>query len=258
MPGLSATVIARDEADQLGAALESVAFADEIVVVVDARSRDETAAVARRYTARVVEAPWRGYGEQKNYAAGLARHDWILSIDADERVTPALAAEIRDVLGRDEPPFRGYEIPRVAWYLGRWIRATDWYPDYQLRLYDRRAGRWTGRRVHESVALDGAAGRLRGELEHRPYRDIADHLETMRRYATLAAEQMLDEGRRAGAASLAAAPAAAFVRNYVLRRGFTAGVPGLVVSGLNAFYVFLKLARLWELQRAGDRRRSGR
>jgi glycosyltransferase involved in cell wall biosynthesis len=246
--GLSVTIITRDAAATLADALASVAWADEIVVV-DAGSRDETVALARQYTDRVATREWRGYGDQKNYAAGLARHDWILSIDADERVTPELAAEIRALFAAGDPPCRGYRVPRVSWYLGRWIRGTDWYPDYQLRLYDRRAGRWNARRVHESVVVDGPVGTLRAELEHRPYRDIADHLETMQRYAALAAEEMLAEGRRAGAVALACLPAAAFVRNYVLRRGFALGVPGLIVSGLNAYYVFLKLARLWELRR---------
>jgi glycosyltransferase involved in cell wall biosynthesis len=180
VPKVSVTVITRNEAADIVAALESVAWADE-VVVVDSRSEDETVRIARNFTDRVFVRDWTGYIDQKNYAATLARHDWILSLDADERVTQALADEIRELL-RQEPVARGYRVPRVTHHLGRWIRSTDWYPDYQLRLYDRRAGRWSGRYVHESVQVDGAVGVLRNELQHYPYRDISDHLETIDRY----------------------------------------------------------------------------
>lgn len=243
---LTVTVVTRDESAHIAAALQSVAWADEIIVV-DSRSTDDTAAIARQHATRVEVRDWPGYGAQKNYAAELASHDWILSLDADERVTPGLGAEIRQLLER-EPPARGYRVPRVAWYLGRWIRSTDWYPDYQLRLYDRRAGRWNGRRVHESVDLQGQPGVLRHELQHYAYRDVSHHLATIDRYTSLAAEQWLAEGRRTSALEAAIHPPLAFLRNYVLRRGLTDGGPGLLVSALNSYYVFLKLAKLWELQ----------
>jgi glycosyltransferase involved in cell wall biosynthesis len=245
VPGLTVTVITKNEAPNLTAALDSVRWADEIVVV-DSGSTDETTAIAGRFTPRVVERPFRGYGEQKNHAASLASHDWILSLDADERVSPALAEEIRALLG-GEPPARGYRIPRVTFHLGRWIRTTDWYPDFQLRLYDRRAGRWAERLVHESVQLDGRPGRLRAELQHFPYRDLAAHLETIDRYTTLAAEQMRRDGRRPGLVSMAAHPPLAFLRNYVLRRGALDGAAGLKISALNAYYVYLKLAKARKL-----------
>ena len=243
---LTVTVITLNEAENIGPALESVSWADEIIVV-DSHSTDDTAAVARRYASRVEVRDWPGYSAQKNYAAEMASNDWILSIDADERVTPELAAEIR-ALAAGTPQARGYRIPRVTWYLGRWIRGTDWYPDYQLRLYDRRAGRWNGRAVHESVSLDGAPGVLRHDLQHHAYRDISEHLATIDRYTTLAAGQWLAEGRRTSAAGAVAHAGFAFLRNYVLRRGFMDGSAGLIVSALNAYYVFLKLAKLWELQ----------
>lgn len=247
MPPVSVTVITRNEASNIARALESVAWADD-VVVVDCGSTDDTVAIARRYTERVFVRDWPGYSAQKNHAATLALHDWILSLDADERVTPGLADEIRALLA-SEPEARGYRTPRVTWHLGRWIRSTDWYPDYQLRLYDRRAGAWVARHVHESVRLDGRPGTLRHELEHYAYRDLAEHFETMARYTDLAARQMREEGKRATFAGLALHPPLAFLRNYVLKGGFRDGTPGLIVSGLNAYYVFLKLAKLWELQR---------
>ena len=241
---LTVTVITRNEAANIEAAIASVAWADEIVVV-DAESTDDTVARARRLGARVEVRGWPGYGAQKNHAASLASHDWILSIDADERVTPELAQEIRSLLASD-PPRTGYRMRRVTWYLGRWIRSTDWYPDYQLRLYDRRAAQWNERRVHESVALAGQPGVLRHELQHYAYRDISHHLATIDRYTTLAAEQWRAEGRRASAAGIALHPPFAFLRNYVLRGGVRDGAAGLIVSVLNSYYVFLKLAKLWE------------
>jgi glycosyltransferase involved in cell wall biosynthesis len=245
VPKVSVTVITKNEAADLAAALESVQWADEIVVV-DSGSSDETVAIARRFTDRVVVQVWEGYAAQKNIAAGLARHDWILSLDADERVTAALAADIRRVLA-DTPQHRAYRIPRVTWHLGRWIRSTDWYPDTQLRLYDRTAARWTGTYVHESVVVDGSIGALSGELQHFAYRDIADHLETIDRYTTLAARQMHEKGRRAGVLRLAAHPPLAFLRNYIARGGFRDGTVGFIVSAMNAYYVFLKFAKLWAL-----------
>ena len=245
MPKLSVTVITHNEADHIAAALESVAWADEIVVV-DAESTDETVAVAHQFTERVVVRPWPGYIAQKNHAASLATHDWILSLDADERVTPPLADEIRAALA--EPAHAAYAMRRITFHLGRWIRTTDWYPDHQLRLYDRRAGAWTGRYVHESIRVNGSTGRLRGEIEHYPYRDIAEHLETIDRYTTLAARQMFEGGRRTGFLRIAAHPPLAFLRNYIARQGFRDGVAGLIVSSMNAWYVFLKFAKLWQLQ----------
>jgi glycosyltransferase involved in cell wall biosynthesis len=245
VPKLTVTVITLNEAAHIDACLASAGWADEILVV-DSGSTDNTVTIAEKRGARVIVRDWPGYSTQKNFAAGQATHDWILSIDADERVTPALADEIRRTLAA-EPAVPGYRMPRVTWYLGRWIRTTDWYPDYQLRLYDRRRARWNERRVHESVTADGRAGQLHHDLEHYAYRDVAHHHQTMERYTRLAAEEMRAGGRRAGAFDLVVHPFAAFVRNYVLRGGIRDGMPGFIVSVMNAYYVFLKFARLWDL-----------
>jgi (heptosyl)LPS beta-1,4-glucosyltransferase len=248
VPKVSVTVITRNEAADIDAALASVAWADEIVVV-DAHSTDDTVALASRRTDRVVVRDWAGYIDQKNYAASIASHDWILSLDADERVTPALASEIVSAVAR-EPREAAFRIPRVTWHLGRWVRTTDWYPDYQTRLYDRRAAEWTGRYVHESVAVRGETGQMRGEIQHYAYRDIAEHLETIDRYSTYAARQMQEGGARTGLLQLAGHPPLAFLRNYLVRGGVRDGAPGFIISALNAYYVFLKYAKLWELQRS--------
>ena len=256
---VSATVITFNESANLRAALESVSWADEIVVV-DSESSDDTVAIAREFTDKVFVRPWPGYIAQKNFAAGQAAHDWILSLDADERISPPLAVVLRALLrlpgapatrtlrgGVEPPAAAGYRLPRVTFHLGRWIRSTDWYPDYQLRFYDRRRARWTGRYVHESVTADGPVVDLHGEILHYAYRDLAHHFQTIDRYTTLAARQMFEDGRRAGLLDLAVHPPAAFLRNYVLRGGFRDGVPGLIVSAMNARYVGLKFAKLWEL-----------
>lgn len=245
MPKLSVTVITKNEAANLAAALATVRWADEIVVV-DSESTDDTVAIARQFTDRVVVQPWQGYVAQKNLAASLASHDWIFSLDADERVPQELAEAIRAAVA--SPQHSAYRLRRVTWHLGRWIRSTDWYPDYQTRLYDRRHSAWTGRHVHEAIAVNGTLGELRGELQHFAYRNIADHLETIDRYTTLAAQQMHESGRRASALQIATHPPLAFARNYLLRGGIGDGVPGLIVSSMNAYYVFLKFAKLWQLQ----------
>jgi glycosyltransferase involved in cell wall biosynthesis len=242
---VTATVITFNEAANLEAALASLSWADEIIVV-DSESTDGTVSIAHKFTDRVIVRPWPGYIAQKNFAAEQASHDWIFSLDADERVTPQLAIEIKERVSAPSSA-AGYRVPRVTFHLGRWLRSTDWYPDYQLRLYDRRRARWTGKYVHESVKADGAVIDLRGELQHYAYRDLAHHFQTMDRYTTLAARQMFEEGRRAGYFDLLLHPPAAFVRNYVLRGGFKDGVPGLIVSAMNARYVGLKFAKLWEL-----------
>jgi glycosyltransferase involved in cell wall biosynthesis len=246
VPKVSVTIITLNEADHIAAAIDSASWADEIVVV-DAGSTDDTVAIARSKGVRVETRPWTGYVDQKNFAHTLASHDWIFSLDADERIPEMLAAEVRTVLS-DEPPRRGYRVPRVVYHLGRWVRTTDFYPDYQTRLYDRRAAKWAGLHVHESVIVDGGPGQLVNELQHYSFRDLRDQLDRINHYSSLAARQMYERGQRTGALAIAVHPAAAFLRNYLLRRGVLDGTAGLVISLMNSYSVFLKFAKLWELQ----------
>lgn len=248
MPPLSVTIITLNEAEHIGAAIDSVRWADEIIVV-DAGSTDRTAEIVREKGVRLETRPWTGYTEQKNFAASLATHDWILSLDADERVGPDLAEEITALL-RSEPDAPGYRIPRVTFHLGRWIRTTDFYPDYQTRLYDRRHARWQGRLVHESVQVDGRRGQLRREIQHYSFRDLSDQLDRINHYSSLSARQMYEAGTRSSGWHMLVHPPAAFLRNYVLRRGFTDGAVGLTISLMNSYGVFLKFAKLWEIQRS--------
>ncbi|MEI6244065.1 MAG: glycosyltransferase family 2 protein [Acidobacteriota bacterium] len=244
---VSAIVITLNEATHIEACLASVAWADERLVV-DCGSTDDTVAIATRSGARVITHEWLGYSAQKNFAASQAAHDWIVSVDADERVTPELAEEMKAALAAPGDT-AGFRVPRITFHLGRWIRCTDWYPDYQLRLYDRRRAKWNGRKVHESVTADGPVGQLTQDLEHYAYRDIAHHLDTINRYTTLAALHMHEQGRRTGIGELLLHPPAAFLRNYILRRGFTAGTAGLIISTMNSYYVFLKFAKLAAIQK---------
>jgi len=246
VPALSVTIITFNEVARLEDAVRSVAWADEILVL-DSGSTDGTIDLARRLATRVEVTDWPGYAAQKNRAAALARHDWILSIDADERVGPELAAAL-EIWKKSDPSAAGYRCARVSKYLGRWIRTTDWYPDWQLRLYDRRRARWVERRVHESVHADGSVDRLTGELQHLPYRDVSDHLQRIDRYTSLAAADMKTRGSRASYLALAMQPFAAFLRNYLLRRGILDGRVGLTVSLLNSYYVLLKYVKLLQLE----------
>jgi len=249
VPAISVTIITLNEAARLTAAIESVSWADEIIVV-DSGSTDATLEIARRLATRVDTRDWTGYAAQKNHAAALARNDWILSLDADERLTPELAASL-EAWRRSEPEHAAYRVARVSWYLGRWLRSTDWYPDYQVRLYDRRAGSWRARRVHESVAVSGSIGRLKGELQHFPYGSVSEHVRRIDRYTSLAALDLYEGGRRAGAGGLLIHPPLAFLRNYLLRGGIRDGRAGLAVSLLNSAYVLLKQVKLLEIELGG-------
>jgi glycosyltransferase involved in cell wall biosynthesis len=245
---LSAVLIAQNEEGKIGEAVESVRFCDE-VVVVDSGSEDRTRAIAQTAGARVIlNAPWPGFVAQREFAVRAARHDWVLALDADERVTPGLREEVEGLRARGFG-HAAYRIPRVAFHLGCWVRGTDWYPDEQVRVFDRTRARWEGDLVHESVRAAGPVGRLRGELLHYPYADVSDHLRKIDRYTTLWARQFHSAGRRTGPVEIAAAGLWAFFRNYVVKGGFRLGTPGLVISTLNAYYTFVKLAKLYELTR---------
>jgi len=243
---ISATVITLNEESNIQRALESLAWADEIIVV-DSGSTDKTVDIAHRFTDRVVIKEWPGYSAQKNFAAAQARNDWIFSLDADEELSPAL---IRELAGLQDSDSRlaGYEMPRLCQYMGRWIKHSGWYPDYKLRLYNRNAGCFKGDFVHESVKVSGEVGRLQGQLFHYTVRSASEHHQRMDRYTTLAAEEMHDKGKRASAAALMLSPAASFFRSYVLRAGFLDGVPGLAIACFAAHYAFLKNLKLWELE----------
>ena len=248
-PPLSGVVICFNEQENIARCLESLAFCDEIVVV-DSGSTDGTREIARRYTGRVVEQEFLGYVKQKNFALDLATHDWVLSLDADEALTPELAAEIRNALARDGGEVCGYWLDRVTWFLGRWHDRGAWHPDWQLRVFRRSKARWEGRDPHDRIRLDGPSRRLAGRLEHFSYRDLSDSIGTIDRFTTLAAGELHNEGVRFRLVDLLVRPVWRFVRGYLLRGGFSKGLPGFVVSVSSAYYVFMKYAKLWEAERS--------
>jgi len=243
----SAVVIARNEQERLGTCLASLTWADEIVVV-DAESTDRTVEVASAFTDRVVVRPWPGFAAQKNFAAGQARYDWILSVDADEEVSAELQVDILRVLGGEGGP-AGYALPRRNIFWGRWIRHGGLYPDWQIRLFRRGHGRFVERAVHESVEIQGEVQRLRGPLIHRSYDSVAQFLERADRYSSLAASELVQSGARIGPALLVLRPLGRFVTMYILRGGFLDGMPGLLLAGLYAYYVFIRSAKVWEKTR---------
>ena len=247
---LSVVLITRDAAAQLPDCLASIAFADE-VVVVDSGSSDGTAQVAERYGARVVAKEWLGFGRQKQFAVEQAAHDWVLCLDADERVSPELAASIVRALQAPASPV--YRMARRNRFLGRWLRHGEGYPDWSARLFDRRQARWSDDEVHEKVLHSASPGTLAGDLLHESAEDLGRYLEKQNRYSTLAARDLHRSGRRAGLAELAFSPLVRFVKFYFLRLGCLDGLPGLVHISIGCMNSFLKYAKLIELQRTGGR-----
>ncbi len=238
---ITATIITFNEELNIARAIESLRCCDEIVVV-DSRSTDRTAEIAAKLGARVIDSEWGGYAQQKNYAADCAGNDWILSIDADEALSEALEGEIWQ-LRKKGPKFDAYTMPRLAQYLGKWILHSGWYPDRKVRLYDRRKARWHGDYVHESVVVQGSVGHLESDLLHFTCNSLTEHLRTMDRYTTLAAEQLVAQGKQIGARHLLADPAWTFFRTLVIKRGFLDGVEGLTIAWMAALYNFVKYSK---------------
>jgi glycosyltransferase involved in cell wall biosynthesis len=250
---LSLVIITRDAAHELADCLASASFAAE-TIVVDSGSRDDTAAVAARSGARVIEHAWEGFGPQKSFAVGEARHDWVLCLDADERVTPQLAAAIGALFAGGSPPAVAYSVARRNRFLGRWLAHGEGYPDWNIRLFDRRHARWSADPVHETVRADGPVTRLRGDLLHASAESIDAYIAKQNRYTTLQASAMHARGERAGAAQLVLSPVARFVRFYVFRLGFLDGAAGFAHIAIGAFASFLKYAKLRALQADGRSR----
>lgn len=238
---ISATIIAFNEERRIARAIESLRCADEIIVV-DCGSTDRTIEIASQLGARIIDAHWEGYARQKNLAAERAAQDWILSIDADEALSEALEGEIWQ-LKKSGPDFDAYTVPRMAQYLGRWILHSGWYPDRKVRLYDRRKAHWVGDFVHESVKVEGRVGQLKSNLLHFTCDSLSEHLKTMDRYTTLAAQDLAARKQKIGWRRLILDPPWTFFRTYVLQRGFLDGFEGLTIAYMGALYAFVKYAK---------------
>jgi glycosyltransferase involved in cell wall biosynthesis len=242
---VSACIITKNEARHIAACIGSLSFADE-VVVVDAESTDDTARIARELGARVISQPFLGHVRQKQLAVDAAANDWVFCIDADERVDAAQAGGIAAALAAQDDGIAGYEVARHVHYLGRPIDHGGWWPEWRLRLFDRRRGRWTGTDPHDRVEVDGRTRRLPGELLHFNYRDLAHHAEKINAYTSIMADRAVQAGRRFRWIDLLVRPPARFLRMYVLRGGFRDGARGFLLAWMASFYVFLKYAKLWE------------
>jgi glycosyltransferase involved in cell wall biosynthesis len=250
--GLSACIITLNEADRIGRCLAALEFCDEIIVV-DSHSTDGTLEIAARHGARVIERDWPGYRSQKQFANDVAAHEWVLSVDADEWVTPGLRAEILELKARGFPGVVGYSVPRLTAYFGGFLRHGNAWPDRKIRLFRRDAARWSGYEVHEKIAVDGPVGRLRAPLEHHAYRDLDDHLRRIDRYAQLMAEEMHRAGRRCTLVAAFFHPFWRFVRGILIKRGLLDGWRGWLFHSIEAGYVHRKYLRLWALSRISRR-----
>jgi glycosyltransferase involved in cell wall biosynthesis len=245
---VSACIITFNEADRIGDCLASLAFCDDIVVV-DSQSTDATVALAEAAGARVLQRPFDGFRSQKQFAVEQARHDWVLCLDADERVDATLRASIERARDAGFAGAAGYRFARLSDYFGRFLRHGTAYPDRVLRLFDRRRGGWRGKReVHEAASVDGAVLTLAGDLIHYPYRSLEQQLQKTQRYARMMAEHDFARGKRATIGKLILAPAWRFWRGYLLRGGFRDGWHGLVYAYVRANYVRQKTIMLWLLQ----------
>ncbi|MEW6544045.1 MAG: glycosyltransferase family 2 protein [Nitrospirota bacterium] len=252
MSKLSVYVIAYNDEPNIRACLESVSWADELVVV-DSFSTDATEKISREFTDKVYQHEFHGFGRLRNEAVARCTHEWIFSLDTDERATPEIREEICHVIG-GQPDADAYFVPRKNYFLGRWIRHSGWYPDYrQPQLFRRGRLRYREDLVHEGFELDGRIGHLKEHVLQYPFRDIDHYLAKMDRYSDLMAKRMTEQGRTFHPHQLVTHPCFAFLKMYVARAGFLDGMPGLILAGLYAYYTFIKYAKFWERGREGVR-----
>ena len=244
---ISACITAFNEEDNIRRCLESVRWCDEIIVV-DSFSTDRTVAISREYTDRVYQHEWRGYIGQKNLIRGMAQHPWILFVDADEEVSPALREEILARFDAGTDPYVGFQFPRMVYYLGRWIRHGEWYPDIKLRLFKKECGHSEGQEPHDRVAVRGPVLTLRAPLYHYTYQGLHDHLETMNRYSTISAQEKHRQGEKFRWCDMLFRPSWRFIKAFFLQGGCLDGPPGFIIALISAFGVYMKYAKLWALQ----------
>lgn len=242
---ITAVMITHNEADRLPEALSSLDGVVDDILVVDSFSTDETVTLARSLGARVVQHVFSDYSSQKNYANSLAKGAWILSIDADERLSPRLASEIKTLRQLDDVPVAGYSFNRKTWYLGRFVTHSGWYPDHKVRLFAKDKARWRGR-IHERLELDGKIGCLTGELLHYTYRSIADHVARLNRYSTFLSQNIKTESRVQLLVKALSSPFFTFIRHYILKAGFMDGFAGLVIALISSYGTALKYLKAYE------------
>ncbi len=245
---ISACIITYNEEDRIEPAIISLEGVVDEIIVVDAFSTDKTPQIVQSYDVRFFQREWEGYSNQKNFAISQAKYPWILSIDADERLSQELREEIIKIK-ENEPDFDGFSFKRKTFYLGKWIKHSGWYPDRKVRLFRKDSANWEGDFVHEKLVFNGKVKELKGELLHYSYRNLSDHVQRIEKYSTLASEKMLREGKRSSYLKILILPFFTFFRDFIFHAGFLDGVQGLIISFFSSYYVFLKFAKLLELQR---------
>lgn len=243
---LSAAVITKNEEKKIGDCLDSLSFADEIVVI-DCGSTDRTAEIAESKGAKVIFHQWEGHIGQKNYAVGQTTGQWVLSLDADERVSAKLREEIQRALSN--PVADGYAIPRLVYYINRWIRHCGWYPARKVRLFRRDKGRWTGENPHDRIELEGRCENLNGDIYHLSFDSISEHLQTIDHFTEIAAREKAAKNERAGFWPIVFRPPVTFIKMYFLKLGFLDGLPGFILSILSTYHVFCKYVKISEMSR---------
>lgn len=254
-PGISAFVVCCNEERRIRQCLESIAWCEEIVIV-DSGSTDRTLDICREYTERIFQRPWPGFVEQKRFGLSQCRNEWVLNLDADEEVSAELAAEIQRTLAGGSASIDGYQLLRVVFFLGKWWRRGGWYPEYRLRLCRKSRTEWGGEDPHEKALVSGVTARLTGELHHYTYADFTYQVRSLNNLSSAAAKTMHGKGERSSPMKIFGNPISRFLKFYVLKRGFLEGYPGLIVACMEGFYVFLKYAKLWELQRSSAENRN--
>jgi glycosyltransferase involved in cell wall biosynthesis len=246
-PTVSAIIVCYNEEENIGRCLNSLRWCDEIVVV-DSFSTDRTVEICRQFSNIVIQREWAGYRDQKAFAHSNVTKDWVLMIDSDEEVTPELQKEILEQLAAADSSCSGFLLPRLVFYLDRWWRRGGWYPDYHIRLFRRELATWGGTEPHDKIIIDGPVRRLGNPLHHFSYQDIDDHIQRINRFTSISSKELRSQGERWRLTDALLRPAFRFLKSYFLKRGFMEGFAGFHVAVTAAMYVFLKYAKLWELE----------
>lgn len=249
---ISVVIITHNEEKRLEPALRSVEGVASEIIVVDSFSTDDTVKIARKYTDKVFGRKWTNFADQKNYANNQASFPWILSLDADERLSPQLRQEILQ-LKKGEPGCAGFSMPRRAFYFGKWIRHSGWYPDRKVRLFRKDSARWEGEYIHEKLVVEGKIEKLKGSIYHFTYQNISDHLARINRFSDLGAQKLYAQRKKCRWYHLVFLPLFRFIRSYILKAGFLEGYAGLIISVLHGYAIFVRYAKLKEIWKKGEK-----
>ncbi|MDH5559740.1 MAG: glycosyltransferase family 2 protein [Deltaproteobacteria bacterium] len=247
---LSAAIITRNEESNIADCIESLSWADE-VVIIDSESTDKTREIAGSLGAKVIIQPFLGHVRQKQLAVDSCEHDWVICLDADERISPELRESIFELFQNTDPESlkNGYRMSRRSFHMGRWIMHGGWYPDKNIRLFNRSRGKWSGVDPHDRVEIEGEAGELKGDLEHFVFRDLSHNVQQNNFFSSISARIFYEENKKPSFLKLIMKPPGKFIETYVVKRGFLDGMPGFIISVGAAYSMFLKYAKLWELHK---------